>query len=412
MTDENWNKLLETLITDKGTFTNKGMVVDKAGNSIFSAGTTIESGTAGELLESGVAGSGETIKIEDKQDGTATTITGSKTGEETDTLKDITVNVEGNLNLAEGSGAGVVMEDVTMNVSSGNSVTATGTGHSLSGSVVLNGESSIVVGDGQGTSDSNLTLSGAVSQGAVEENKATKIEVKQDGTLNLVDATVNVAINSDATGQTGAVTSKGETSIKDITAASLDIMKGTEEVNITTVDGEIAVTNIIVGKETGTRLFSLRRDVTLDETVKSVLELSSTSKFTNAGTLTINKDGAVVLGIGSKVTNGQYSENAFGNSNSTVTVNGAGKIVLDTTNISGKEAVIGLGNHTFTNNNFVSGSEIYKVDEKDADLKDGLTIKYNDTLFEGNNELSAIHNAASVLAGELLQELKLKEKFN
>ena len=399
MTDENWNKLLETLITDKGTFTNKGMVVDKAGNSIFSAGTTIESGTAGELLESGVAGSGETIKIEDKQDGTATTITGSKTGEETDTLKDITVNVEGNLNLAVGSGAGVVMEDVTMNVSSGNSVTATGEGHKLSGNVVLNGESSIVVGDGQGTSDSNLTLSGAVSQGAVEENKATKIEVKQDGTLNLVDATVNVAINSDATGQTGAVTSKGETSIKDITAASLDIMKGTEEVNITTVDGEIAVTNIIVGKETGTRLFSLRRDVTLDETVKSVLELSSTSKFTNAGTLTINKDGAVVLGIGSKVTNGQYSENAFGNSNSTVTVNGAGKIVLDTTNISGKEAVIGLGNHTFTNNNFVSGSEIYKVDEKDADLKDGLTIKYNDTLFEGNNELSAIHNAASVLAG-------------
>ena len=109
--------------------------------------------------------------------------------------------------------------------------------------------------------------------------------------------------------------------------------------------------------------------------------------------------GAVVLGIGSKVIDGKYSENAFGNSTSTVTVNGTGKIVLDTTNISGKEAVIGLGNHTFNNSNFESGSDIYKVDENDANLTDGLTIKYNDTLFKGNEELSAIHNAASVLAG-------------
>ena len=181
MTDENWNKLLETLITDKGTFTNKGMVVDKAGNSIFSAGTTIESGTAGELLESGVAGSGETIKIEDKQDGTTITGSTSKEGTETttDTLKDITVNVEGNLNLAEGSGAGVVMEDVTMNVSSGKNVTATGEGHKLSGNVVLNGESSIVVGDGQGTSDSNLTLSGAVSQEQLRKIKLQKLKLKK-----------------------------------------------------------------------------------------------------------------------------------------------------------------------------------------------------------------------------------------
>ena len=411
MTDENWNKLLETLITDKGTFTNKGMVVDKAGNSIFSAGTTIESGTAGELLESGVAGSGETIKIEDKQDGTATTITGSTSQEgtetTTDTLKDITVNVEGNLNLAEGSGAGVVMEDVTMNVSSGKTVTATGKGHSLSGSVVLNGESSIVVGDGQGTSDSNLTLSGAVSQGAVEENKATKIEVKQDGTLNLVDATVNVAINSDATGQTGAVTSKGETSIKDITVKSLDITGASEEVNITTIDGNVNIGTITVGDSTDTKGEKTNILVLSADTVLGTP--SSTRARLFRAPVNPKADPTIKIEIGGE--NGQLAlelgengKNALGNSSGigiigTSTDKNNKDLLIKTAGLSGKENTINLGDNKFEKVGVTSDSKIYLLDtilnENAGDSNNTtVTLKYNNELYKGNSILNNINAQA------------------
>ncbi len=411
MTDENWNKLLETLITDKGTFTNKGMVVDKAGNSIFSAGTTIESGTAGELLESGVAGSGETIKIEDKQDGTTITGSTSQEGTETttDTLKDITVNVEGNLTLKQetvtsGTGAGVVMEDVTMNVSSGKNVTATGEGHKLSGNVVLNGESSIVVGDGQGTSDSNLTLSGAVSQGAVEENKATKIEVKQDGTLNLVDATVNVAINSDATGQTGAVTSKGETSIKDITAKSLDITGASEEVNITTIDGNVNIETIIVGDSTDTKGEKTNILVLSADTVLGTPSSTRARLFrapADASTIKIEiggENGQLALELG------ENGKNALGNSSGigiigTSTDKNNKDLLIKTAGLSGKENTINLGDNAFTNVGVTSDSKIYLLDtilkQETTDGKDTtVTLKYNDKLFEGNSILNNINAQA------------------
>ena len=415
MTDENWNKLLETLITDKGTFTNKGMVVDKAGNSIFSAGTTIESGTAGELLESGVAGSGETIKIEDKQDGTTITGSTSQEGTETttDTLKDITVNVEGNLTLKQetvtsGTGAGVVMEDVTMNVSSGNSVTATGEGHKLSGNVVLNGESSIVVGDGQGTSDS-LTLSGAVSQGAVEENKTAKIEVKEDGILNLVDANVNVAINSDATGQTGAVTSKGETSIKDITAKSLDIKEAGKEVNITTIDGNVNIGTITVGdsKDTNskdtkgkkTNILVLSADTVLGTPSSTRARLFRAPTVTLTNTIKIGgENGQLALELG------ENGKNALGNSSGigiigTSTDKNNKDLLIKTAGLSGKENTINLGDNKFEKVGVTSDSKIYLLDTiLSATAGDGIkttvTLKYNDKLFEGNSILNNINAQA------------------
>ncbi|MCF2625991.1 autotransporter domain-containing protein [Fusobacterium perfoetens] len=406
MTDENWNKLLETLITDKGTFTNKGMVVDKAGNSIFSAGTTIESGTAGELLESGVAGSGETIKIEDKQDGT--TITGSTSQEgietTTDTLKDITVNVEGNLNLAEGSGAGVVMEDVTMNVSSGKNVTATGEGHKLSGNVVLNGESSIVVGDGKDTSDSNLTLSGAVSQGAVEENKAAKIEVKENGTLNLVDATVNVAINSDATGQTGAVTSKGETSIKDITAKSLDIKEAGKEVNITTIDGNVNIGTITVGDSINTKgektnILVLSADTVLGTPSSTRARLFRAPAGTSTNTIKIGgENGQLALELG------ENGKNALGNSSGieiigTSTDKNNKDLLIKTAGLSGKENTINLGDNKFEKVGVTSDSKIYLLDtilnENAGDSNNTTVIlKYNNELYKGNSILNNINAQA------------------
>ena len=408
MTDENWNKLLETLITDKGTFTNKGMVVDKAGNSIFSAGTTIESGTAGELLESGVAGSGETIKIEDKQDGTTITGSTSQEGTETttDTLKDITVNVEGNLNLAEGSGAGVVMEDITMNVSSGNSVTATGEGHKLSGSVVLNGNSSIVVGDGKDASDS-LTLSGAVSQGATTETEKATIKVESDGTLNLVDATVNVAINSDATGQTGAVTSKGETSIKDITVKSLDITGASEEVNITTIDGNVNIGTITVGDSTDTKgektnILVLSADTVLGTPSSTRARLFRTPVNPKADpTIKIEiggENGQLALELG------ENGKNALGNSSGigiigTSTDKNNKDLLIKTAGLSGKENTINLGDNKFEKVGVTSDSKIYLLDtilnENAGDSNNTtVTLKYNNELYKGNSILNNINAQA------------------
>ena len=406
MTDENWNKLLETLITDKGTFTNKGMVVDKAGNSIFSAGTTIESGTAGELLESGVAGSGETIKIEDKQDGTTITGSTSQEGTETttDTLKDITVNVEGNLNLAEGSGAGVVMEDVTMNVSSGKNVTATGEGHKLSGNVVLNGESSIVVGDGQGTSDSNLTLSGAVSQGATTETEKATIKVESDGTLNLVDANVNVAINSDATGQTGAVTSKGETSIKDITAKSLDIKEAGKEVNITTIDGNVNIGTITVGDSINTKgektnILVLSADTVLGTPSSTRARLFRAPAATSTNTIKIGgANGQLALELGGN------GKNALGNSSGieiigTSTDKNNKDLLIKTAGLSGKENTINLGDNKFEKVGVTSDSKIYLLDtilnENAGDSNNTtVTLKYNNELYKGNSILNNINAQA------------------
>lgn len=377
MTDENWETLLGELA--KGTFTNTGMVVDQAGNSIFSDGSIIDSGSVGEIAE-GTAND-EAIKID--KDGV--TITGSGSENNPDKLEDKVINVEGNLELAKGNNeAGVVMDNVTMNVENEKIVTVTEGEHSLSGNINLNGSGKIDVQQNAG-----LILSGAVSQGA-----DTGAVIENNGTLNLDNVEINVAI----TGDTGTVNSAGITSIGNITAKDFNVAGTEEETATTYVDGEIAVTNITVGKET-VSTFALRNNQPLNDTVDKLV-LSSDSKFTNSTgtTLIINKDGEVLLGIGSKTENGnKYTENAFNNSEIAVKVDGDGKIVLDTSNISGKEAVIVLGKeHTFVDGGFESDSIIYTAGNTVTDGE--LVLSYNTKLYD-NAVLNEINNAAAVLAG-------------
>lgn len=395
MTDEEWNNLLKELSAQG--FTNVGMIVDSTGKTIFSGGTTITDSTVGDIV-SGDAQDNGAIKVEGN-----TTITGSTSQEgtetTTDTLKDITVNVEGNLNLAEGSGAGVVMEDITMNVSSGNSVTATGKGHSLSGSVVLNGDGKIAV---SGSSD--LTLSGAVSQGATTETEKATIKVESDGTLNLVDATVNVAINSDATGQTGAVTSKGETSIKDITAKSLDITGVSEEVNITTIDGNVNIGTITVGDSTDTKgektnILVLSADTVLGTPSSTRARLFRAPAGTSTNTIKIGgENGQLALELG------ENGKNALGNSSGigiigTSTDKNNKDLLIKTAGLSGKENTINLGDNKFEKVGVTSDSKIYLLDtilnENAGDSNNTtVTLKYNNELYKGNSILNNINAQA------------------
>ena len=404
MTDEEWNNLLKELSAQG--FTNTGMIVDSTGKTIFSGGTTITDSTVGDIV-SGDAQDNGAIKVEGN-----TTITGSTSQEgtetTTDTLKDITVNVEGNLTLKQetvtsGTGAGVVMEDVTMNVSSGNSVTATGEGHKLSGSVVLNGNSSIVVGDGKDASDS-LTLSGAVSQGATTETEKATIKVESDGTLNLVDATVNVAINSDATGQTGAVTSKGETSIKDITVKSLDITGASEEVNITTIDGNVNIGTITVGDSTDTKgektnILVLSADTVLGTPSSTRARLFRAPAGTSTNTIKIGgENGQLALELG------ENGKNALGNSSGigiigTSTDKNNKDLLIKTAGLSGKENTINLGDNKFEKVGVTSDSKIYLLDtilnENAGDSNNTtVTLKYNNELYKGNSILNNINAQA------------------
>ena len=398
MTEKEWDTLLGTLVTEKGVFTNTGMIVDKAGNSIFSTGTVIEGNTTtGELVDSGVADSGS-IKIEADKD---LTISGTKTeagtGEEA-VLKDLSVNVEGNLTLAGNTTAdattGVLIENVAMNVSSGKSVTVTGTDNKLSGEIILNGESKLAVSD-----NADVTLSGKVSQGETIENKVPTLELA-NGTLNLVDASINVGIEG-----TGKVTSSGETSLKDIAASEFAVV-GEKETNTTIVDGSIKVNNIVVGKDLPSA-FVLFADNDIPDLPVAVdeLKLTSNSKFEEAGTLTIKGTGLVSLAVDADGNNA--FKNTKLNGTDKVTVKGDNNekttdLMLETEKLSGATAKIEFGDSVIvgTEDGKVTvdvNSEIYDVKNNELSGVNSVELVYNSKLYEDNSILNNINNSAAVI---------------
>ncbi len=397
MTEKEWDTLLGTLVTEKGVFTNTGMVVDKAGNSIFSEGTIIEGNTTtGELVDSGVADSGF-IKIEADKD---LTISGTKTeagtGKEA-ILKDLSVNVEGNLTLAGKTTAdattGVLIENVAMNVSSGKYVTVTGKDNKLSGEIILNGKSKLTV-----SKDADITLNGKVSQGETIENKESTIELA-NGTLNLVDANINVGIEG-----TGKVTSSGETSLKDIAASEFAVV-GEKETNTTIVDGAIKVNNIVVGKnlrKTFT-LFAANNVPDLPVAVDE-LKLTSNSKFESDGKLTINETGLVSLAVdadgnntfkNTKLENGKVE--IIGDNNQDTT-----DLMLETEKLSGTTAKVEFGDSVIVGNE--NGkvtvdvtSNIYDVKNNELSGANSVELVYNAKLYEDNSILNNINNSAAVV---------------
>ena len=398
MTEKEWDTLLGTLVTEKGVFTNTGMVVDKAGNSIFSAGTVIEGNTTtGELVDSGVADSGS-IKIKaDKDLIISGTKTEAGTGEEA-VLKDLSVNVEGNLTLAGNTTAdattGVLIENVAMNVSSGKSVTVTGTDNKLSGEIILNGESKLAVSD-----NADVTLSGKVSQGETIENKVPTLELA-NGTLNLVDASINVGIEG-----TGKVTSSGETSLKDIAASEFAVV-GEKETNTTIVDGSIKVNNIVVGKDLPSAFVLFADNDTPDLPVAvDELKLTSNSKFEEAGTLTIKETGLVSLAVDADGNNA--FKNTKLNGTDKVTVKGDNNekttdLMLETEKLSGATAKIEFGDSVIvgTEDGKVTvdvNSEIYDVKNNELSGVNSVELVYNSKLYEDNSILNNINNSAAVI---------------
>lgn len=265
-----------------------------------------------------------------------------------------TVGVDGDLTIT-GTGDNIVESEV-FNVTGG---TATIEGEVVidSGKINLDGEGKFAIGE-----DSSLTL----ENGTLDKvGEGTAIEA--NGTLALDNMTVNGDIEG-----TGTINITGNGELN-------GSITGTPENKITINFGNVGQT------------FALRNV----KSERALQEISADGEFSNA-VISIGSD--IQLGLEVKVD----GTNRFGNSNGMeLTGTGNEDVIIRTGNLSGNEIIINLGENKYTNVDMITDSEIYiagDVIDKETG-KDEIIIKYNDKLYEGNEELSAIHKAASVLAG-------------
>ena len=279
----------------------------------------------------------------------------------------------------------------------------------IRGNVTVNGDTPVKIEDTTINLDANgkLTVE-AGKELSIKENNINKTEkgsaiiLGDKSKLALDGVTVNANIGE---GNTGSVEAKNTSINGNISANELNVIGGTEkEVNITTLDGEIAINKITVGKESSS---TFRNVPQLPATVDK-LNLTSNSKFTKEGTLKINEGGQVSLGIdakgnnvfkNTKLENGKVSVTGDNNSNTT-------DLVLETGNISGEKLEVGFGDSvTFDKVNVGTDSEIYTVDKTELGSSDkNVTVSYNTKLYKDNVALNNLNNAVASVNNLFSQE--------
>ena len=365
--------LIKQLLGEK--IEHKGMIVNKLGVNIFADANvgnendiTGSEVTAGEIGKDGVADkvtvgtAGATLKGDDQS------------------LQADSFNVSGEVTITkDGSDEGVVIEDTTTNLD-------------------VNGKFII-------TDNAVLSFVGGTVNG---EKEAETVVLGNSSTLSL-DGT---AFNGNIGGGAGTVEVSNAQIIGNLDVNSLNVSSGTEkELNVTYIDGEIGAKTITVGETVST--FADANTPNLPNDVKDILNLSSTSKFTSAGTLTINDTGKVVLGIGAGTDEyGIYNENALANSEVKVSVDGKGELQLSTDNISGETAVVSLGTSTVgADIVLTTDSDIYKtMPTHSVGNNIFVTLEYDKELYKENAVLNEINNAAAVLNGGTFSQKKAERK--
>lgn len=360
----------------KGNVTHKGMIVNKLGVNIFAdadlrkendiTGSEI---TAGEIGKDGVVDkvtvgtAGATLKGDDQS------------------LQAETFNISGEVKIvADDNNKVVTIEDTTTNLDiNGKFTVADETELAFVGGTV-NGEKetdTVVLGNNSTLSFDGTTFNGNVAG----TGKVEAVNAQITGTLDV--STLNIA--------------GGEA----------------EKMNVTYIDGEIGAGTINVGEAT----IKFRDNIELDKEVTNKLVLSSDSKFVKEGTLQINKGGQVIVEVGAGVNEkGQYNENVFANSTEKITIKGdhdssTKDVILNIDNISGKEAVITLGDKVQGDGNAVADFDIDSLIYEMTEISNGnITVTFKDDLFKTNSTLNDINNASSVLNGKIFDSKDLKTR--
>lgn len=393
MSETQLNEILKNLITNKGEVKNYGMYVNKDGKAILSSGIVIEDGATVDEIVNKVEGATETgnnaIKIEDKANGEATTIKGSTES----SIKNITVNVEGNLSLAADDNStntnGVKLENTVVNVSTGKNITAQGSGHKIDGTVTLNGSSKIVVGE---TGESGeLTLSGTVAQGQLgDDNGGAEIDIT-NGTLKLDGANIEVKISS-------------EDSNSSLETTGTNIITG--DIAVTTINTTSGVTT--VGKSLNFGTLNIGSLNTISEekaqvVLKADTKLTGKEEDSDSGKIMIGDDGQLVVEV---ATNGDNALKSKEDSNINIGISKsqnsnfvrAGEEATNNVDVlfrgefTGKEVTVDT-NATFTEGIGVGlDSDFYTTIITDND-NGSFTFEYKLNSL-GNTKLDSLNNLA------------------
>lgn len=263
------------------------------------------------------------------------------------------------------------------------------------GSLVLGkGEKDAIVGGDNPIKLSSLNIAGNVDI----KNSTNKRETKIDGTTINLDKSgkLNVTDNSTLTISNGKVNGEKDNTVISIGSGATTNINNVEilgnidgagnlvATGINRIDGVIKST-LTIGKTQVPGARTLEANLGRDKTT-----VSSTSKFEK--NVTINQEGQLVLELG------KDNSNALQNSKVTVKGTGTNDIALDTSNISGAETTINLGNENTFNNVGVTTTAgengVYKVDTQlngkgSADVK----VEYNKKLYENDSKLNTINNA-------------------
>ncbi|NME36666.1 autotransporter outer membrane beta-barrel domain-containing protein [Fusobacterium sp. FSA-380-WT-3A] len=263
------------------------------------------------------------------------------------------------------------------------------------GSLVLGkGEKDAIVGGDNAIKLSSLNIAGKVNVKNSKDGKETKIDdttinLDKNGELTVTDNSTLSISNGKVNGEKNAtvisIGDGGFTNIHNVEVFGNIEGKGKLLATGTNrIDGVIG-SSLTIGKAQIQGARALEANVDRDKTT-----VSSTSKFEKD--VTINQSGQLVLELGDK------NSNALQNSKVNVTGTGANDVALDTSNISGAETTINLGNENTFNNVGITTTDgkdgVYKVDTKlngkgSADVK----VEYNKELYGTNSKLNSVNNA-------------------
>lgn len=225
----------------------------------------------------------------------------------------------------------------------------------------------------------SINVIGKVENSDNLEIADSKLNISKDGIFAMADKDITIK-NSVINGEKDkSFVSFGDNSVLNLDSVTLNSgiigntpadKKGT--INFTgknSIDGEFNANNINIEKG-------------------SDVALSSNSK----GSGVINLNGNIGLGIGKENKDGRYTQNFFYNSNGNVEVNGNGSVTLDTSNLTGKNLMVDIGDKNTFGQDLTTKLDTTNIYKIDGDIKNGeIKLTYNDVLFGENNPLSQMN---------------------
>ena len=380
-----------------GSYTNTGMIVDKFGIAIKQEGDAIITEDTDTSIINNAEQEGGSIVITD----------GVKITASNDPIKVDSLNVTGNVTIANGvNGIPVVMEGTKTNLDAKGSL-AIGSEKKEAGLTITNGTVNAEAGKTAVTfehADSSLALSGTDFYGNIG-NDASKGTLQTTGTEKATVITGDVKANKLELAGTTAITGNIETKTMNVTAGE------------TRIDGTITGAETIdIGNVLRVNSLSLRTASAPTDVEKNVtVTYSADSKIIGKGTLTEVQTTYENVGVGGKTTVtigdngvvkaevGNEGNYVFSNSEN-VDVKGNGTVELLTSNLNKQTLKLKEGTNVAIENDlkFVINSNFYLYDA----ASETLTYKRDNV---NNKILADISNKAYTVGDVLSQDPNVRE---